>query len=258
MADEILTEQPTETAWNAGVAEEHQSAISAFTDTPGLAKGYSELFSKMGTSTSIPTETSTADEKSAFYMKCGRPKTAEGYAVPSMPEGQEVDKEFFGAMTAVAHESGMSSSQFDKMVEKYMGFEAQIKEAQASEFNRYREEADRKLHEAYGADYDKNIELSKRAYTEYAPQELKDLLDTDKFIGLRNEPSFSNMMVDMGKKNMDDTFIKGDGQVEKPKDNYTPASPNSPTMYAMMDGEDGAKARAWFRSNKGFKYDRED
>ncbi len=257
--DEVVTEQTTETAaWNAGVSQEHQSAISAFTDTAGLAKGYSELFSKMGNSTAIPTETSTDQERSAFYTKCGRPETAEGYKSPTMPEGQEVNKEFFGAMTAVAHESGMSGTQFDKMVEKYLGFEAQIKEAQAVEFNRYREEADRKLHEVYGADYDKNIELSKRAYTEYAPQELKDLLETDKFIGLRNEPAFINMMLDIGKKNMDDTFIKGDGQPEKPKDDYTPASPNSPTMYANMDGEDGTKARAWFRANKGYKYDRED
>ncbi len=72
-----------------------------------------------------------------------------------------------------------------------------------------------------------------------------------------NEPEFIKMMRDIGKKNMDDTFVKGDGQVEKPKDNYEPNSPNSPQMYATMDGEEGVKARAFFRV-KGHKYDRDD
>ncbi len=259
MVEEILTEtKPDAPVWNAGVAEEHKSAISGFADTAGLAKGYSELFTKMGSSVKIPTVDTPAEEVSAFYKQCGRPDTADGYAVPKLEEGQEVNKEFFGGMAAIAHESGLSGQQFDKMVAKYVDFERQTKEAELVEFNRYREESDRKLHEEYGADYDKNIELSKRAYTEYANDDLKELLTTDKYIGIRNEPCFIDMMVKMGLKNMDDTFVKGDGQPEKPKDDYTPASPNSPEMYANMETEDGAKARAWFRTNKGFRYERND
>ncbi|GAF75991.1 unnamed protein product, partial [marine sediment metagenome] len=99
---------------------------------------------------------------------------------------------------------------------------------------------------------------SKRAYTEYASDDLKELLETDKYISIRNEPAFIDMLAQIGKKNMDDTFVKGDGQVAEKKDDYTPASPNSPQMYSNMDGEEGAKARAWFRINKQFKFDRTD
>ena len=259
MVEELLTETPetTETVWNAGVAEEHKSAISGFTDTAGLAKGYSELYSKMGDRVKMPTADSPAEEKSAFYKQLGRPDTADGYTKPTLAEGEEVNEAFFSGMTAVAHESGLSGAQFDKMVKRYLDFEAQTKEAQVVEFNRYREESDRKLHEEYGADYDKNIELSKRAYTEYASDDLKELLATDKYKSMLNEPSFINMMVEIGKKNMDDTFVKGDGQPDKPKDDYVPSSPNSPTMYATMETEDGAKARVYFRA-KGHVYDRAD
>ncbi len=264
MNEEILTEtaettETTETtAWDTGVAEEHKSAISAFTDTAGLAKGYSELFTKMGSYTKIPTADSPAEEVNAFYKKMNRPDTADGYTKPTLGEGQEVNDEFFSGMASIAHESGLSSSQFDKMVERYLGFETQVKEAQVAEFNRYREEADRKLHEEYGADYDKNIELSKRAYTEYASDELKELLATDKFVGLMNEPPFISMMVEIAKKNMDDTFVKGDGQPEVKKDDYIPASPNSPSQYAMMEGEEGTKARDYFRRTMNYDYGRAD
>ncbi len=258
MTEVISTETSTEApAWNVGVAEEHKSAISGFSDTAGLAKGYSELFSKMGTSVNIPTEQSSDEDRSSFYRKLGRPDTPEGYTIPSLGEGQEVNKEFFGGMSAVAHEAGMSSGQFDKMVGRYMEFEKQVKEAELTEFNRYREEADRKLHETYGADYDKNIELSSRAYVEYASDDLKELLSTDKFVSLRNEPAFIDMLVNIGKKNMDDTFVKSEGQVEKEKDDYVPGSPNSPEMYEYGEDDDAKKARAFFRK-KGHIYSRTD
>ncbi len=275
--DEILTEttetnETTEaTAWDTGVAEEYKSAMSGFVqdgklNIPEVCKGYSELFTKMGSYTKMLTDESTTEEKSAFYKQQGRPDTAEGYTKPTLAEGEEVNQEFFSGMATVAHESGLSGTQFDKMVGRYLDFEAQVKEAQVVEFNRYREESDRKLHEDLGADYDRDIELSKRAYTEYANDELKELFDPrdadgkelpSKWRGILNEPPFIKMMVEIGKKNMDDTFVKGEGQIEKPKDNFAPNSPSSPEMYATMEGEEGVKSRAYFRV-KGHVYERKD
>ncbi len=259
MAEEILTETaPVETTpWHS--QENAEIVQRAGWKSPDDAiQSYRNLEKMDSGKVKMITADSPAEEKSAFYKAAGRPETADGYKVPELGEGQEVNKEFFGGMAAVAHEAGMSGTQFDKIVDRYIEYENQVKEAAVVEFNRYREEADRKLHENYGADYDKNIELSKRAYTEYANDDLKELLATDKYKSLMNEPPFIDMMVEMGKKNMNDTFIKSDGQVEKPKDDYTPASPSSPEMYANMDGEEGVKARAWFRTNKGFQYDRND
>lgn len=245
------------TSWRDSVSEENKNGVAKFESVDALAKSYGELERSMGGRVKIPTAESPAEERSAFYTKLGRPEKPEGYTAPTLPEGQELNKEFFGGMAAMAHEAGVSAPQFDKMAANYVAFEAKVREAEQVEFTRHREESDRKLHEDYGADYDANIELSKRAYTEYASDDLKEMLKTDKFIGIMNEPAFIDMLVNIGKKNMDDTFVKGDGQVEKPKDDYVPNSPNSPTMYANVDGEEGAKARAYFRA-KGHVYSRSD
>ncbi len=262
MADEaqadLLTEtsQGETTSWHS---TENAEVVKrcGWKDANDVIKSYRNLETSASGKTKIPTDDSTPDEVSAFYKQTGRPDTPEGYTLPTLGEGQEMDKDIFSGWAAVAHESGMSDAQFASLAKKYVELETQQREAEVVEFNRFREESDRKLHEDYGANYDANIELSKRAYTEYANDDLKALLDTDKFVGLRNEPSFIDMMVQMGKKNMNDTFVKGDGQVEVKKDDYIPNSPNSPTMYTTMEGEEGAKARAYFRS-KGHVYDRKD
>ena len=265
MPEAILTE-PVETDWKSGIAEEHLGAVSGFVkddtlNVPALVKGYGELYTKMGNSTKIPTADSPEEEVSAFYKQLGRPDAADGYTKPTLAEGEELDNEFFSAMAAIAHKGGASDTLFANMTNGFIEYanhlKAQQEEAETTEFNRHREEADRKMHEDYGADYDKNIELSKRAYTEYAGDDLKELLKTDKYVSLMNEPAFIDMLVQMGVKNMDDTLVKGDGQPEPPKGGYVPASPKSPEMYANMDGEEGVKARAYFRV-KGHVYDRKD
>lgn len=254
---DLLTADNPAASWRESVSEENRGGVAKFETVDALAKSYTELERNMGNKVKIPTPESPAEEISAFYNKLGRPETSEGYKQPELDEGQVFDKEFFGNIASAAHDAGVTDEQFSSLVDKYLGYEAQIKEAELVEFNRYREEADRKLHETYGADYDKNIELSKRAYTEYASDDLKELLDTDKFVGLRNEPAFIDMMVEIGKKNMDDTLIKGDGQPDLPKDDFVPSSPKSPEMYANGDDEYSVKARAYFRRN-GFKYGRAD
>ncbi len=254
--------QPT-SDWKDGVerelrfSKEGNDRLARFNDPSIMATSYLRYENSQNDRVKIPTDESSAEEKSAFYNGLGRPEKPDGYTQPKVGEGQEVNKEFFGGMSAIAHEAGITDSQFSKMAERYVVFEQQIKEAEVNEFNRYKEEADRKLHETYGADYDANIELSKRAYTEYASDELKALLDTDKFVGIRNEPAFIDMMVNIGKKNMDDTFVKGDGQPEIKKDDFVPNSPNSPGMYANGDDEYSAKCRAYFRV-RGHNYEKKD
>ncbi len=263
MTDEAQTDLLTETSqtettsWHSAENAEVVKRCG-WSNANDVIKGYRNLEISASGKTKIPTDDSTPDEVSAFYKQTGRPDTPEGYTLPALGEGQEMDKEVFSGWATIAHESGMSDAQFTSLAKKYVELEAQQKEAEIVEFNRYKEESDRKLHETYGADYDKNIELSKRAYTEYANEELKALLDTDKFIGLRNEPSFINMMVEIGKKNMNDTFVLSDSQVESKKDDFVPSSLNSPDMYANMDGEIGAKSRAYFRRTRNFVYDRKD
>ncbi len=240
-------------------SSEGTDRLSRFIDATVMATSYLNYENSQNDRIKIPNAESSGEERSAFYNKMGRPEKADGYTMPQLPEGQELEKELFNGWAAVAHEGGMSDKQFSSLVDKYVELETQRIEAESVEFNRYKEESIRKMHDEYGADYDQNIELSKRAYTEYANEALKELLKTDKYISIKNEPAFIDMLVQIGKKNMDDTFVKGDGQVPvlKPNDGYKPNSPSSPEMYAMGDDEESKKARAYFRK-QGHEYERND
>ncbi len=262
MPEEILT-TTTQTAeapaWNAGVAEEHQSAISAFSDTPGLAKGYSELFSKMGNSVRIPDENTPQAEIDAFRKKLGRPDTADGYTKPALAEGETLDTEFFGKMASIAHEGGCSDALFAKMANGFVQYGNVIEEMRKAEETRLVTEGDRQLHEDWGANYDANYLIVDRACAELIPDEelrteFSKMVDEK---GLRNNQVFARVFLGIGNSILDDKYVKGEGQVEKPKDDYMPASPKSPEMYATMEGEEGVKARAWFRGH-GHVYDRTD
>ena len=257
--------QTSTTDWKDGVekelrfSKEGTDRLSRFNDATVMATSYLRYENSQNDRVKIPTAESGDEERSAFYNKMGRPPRADGYTIPELTEGQELDKELFNGWASVAYEGGMSDKQFSSLVNKYMELDTQQREAELVEFNRHKEAADRKLHEDYGADYDKNIELSKRAYTEYANAELKELLSTDKFVSIKNEPAFIDMMVQIGKKNMDDTFVKGDGTGELPEKgdkDFVPNSPKSPEMYSQGDDEYSIKARAYFRA-KGHEYDRD-
>lgn len=76
MSDGVQTETPPVTDWRSGIAEEHQSAVSGFVqdgnlNVSSLAKGYSELYSKMGNSVKIPTADSSEESvRGAMKVIC--------------------------------------------------------------------------------------------------------------------------------------------------------------------------------------------
>jgi hypothetical protein len=70
--------------------------------------------------------------------------------------------------------------------------------------------------------------------------------------GLGNNPVVLKEFMNLGKKTMGDTLIKGD-VVDPDKAAYQPAYPNTPEMYAGGEGPESEKARAWFEA-RGHKY----
>lgn len=246
MVEEATVAEPKETFLD-GISPEFHSAISGFTDKNGLAKGYTELYSKLGSYTKLPTEESTPEEKSAFYNKQGRPETPEGYTLPELPEGKEYDQELLGGMRTIAHEAGITDNQFKKMIERYLGIESQRTEAARDEKARAELESERLLKEKWGAEYPANAALVQRACDELIEDnELHDAfaaLIEEK--GLKNNPVFAEVFCGIGQKMLDDTFVKSEGQAAR-EEEYVPEYPNDPDMYRSGDSEKCKKARAYF------------
>jgi len=213
---------------------------------------YRELEKSMGGRVKMPTDESTSEERSAFYQKLGRPESIEGYTRPELAEGQEYDEEFLGEMAAVAHAEGVSDKQFSKFIEKYIGIQASQAEAKLEAENREASATVEELQREWAGDYEKNLEVSKRAIRELVPEDMKD-----SFAGvlaeknLDNNLTFIKAMHAIGAQMLDDTLVKGDPP--KAKEGYVPANINSPEMYRFGEDEESTQARAYFEG-KGFKY----
>ncbi len=250
------TETQTQTA-QSWYPDEHKDIVAqkGWSGSGDAIKSYVELEKTMGGRVKVPTDESTPEERSAFYTKCGRPDTPDGYKLPELPEGKSYDESLVGGMKTMAFEEGWTDKQWTKAVERYLAIEKQGAEAKEAENARLEQETDRTLHEQWGAEYDKNIEIARRAFRELVPGELGE-----QFAILIEDSGFGNNLVfiqgfrEIGAKMLDDTLVKSEGQVKvETGDSYVPSHPNSPAMYAHGDDDESKKARAYF-IKKGYTY----
>lgn len=238
--------------WTDGIAEENRDGVKDFTSVDALAKGYGALYAKMGSQVKMPDDTTTDDERSAFYQKLGRPEKADGYTRPELGDGEQFDEAFLTEMAAVAHAEGVSDKQFGGFIERYIAYQAKSAEAKVATENAEADATQKQLHEEWAGNYDKNLEISKRALRELVPADMKDAfveLITEK--NLDNNFLFIKAFHSVGAKIMDDTLVKG--ELPKAEPGYVPQYPDSPEMYRGGDSEDSKKARAYFEA-RGYKY----
>ena len=228
--------------------------LAKFTgDAGSLGKSYLELQSMESGRVKMPTDTSTPEEKSAFYQKLGRPDNVEGYNLPALAEGQEYDTELINTMRGIAFESGVSDSQFSGLVSKFVEAQATAEASRLAASNAEAEATIKDLQTEWGGEYDKNLEVSKRALRELVPDDMKDelvSLITEK--NLDNNKLFVKFLQSIGSKTLDDTFVKGE-RVEGEKDDYIPKYRNSPEMYRNGEDEETTKGRAW-HTKQGYVY----
>lgn len=115
--------------------------------------------------------TTAKEEAPAIDPKMVVPETAEGYSLP-VPEGD--NGEFAKTASQWFHEVGIPPAQAEKLATKWNEFaaanqKAQVEAAKAQEAQaeaKFKEE-DASLRQEWGAKYDSNIELGKRAYREF-------------------------------------------------------------------------------------------
>ena len=247
----LLTEDnPTTEAWHS---EENGEFIGnkGWKTADDAVNSYRELEKSMGGRVKMPGEESTPEEVSAFYRKLGAPEESSGYSRPELPEGHEVDEEFFGKMAVLAHKTGVSDKQFKTFIDGYVEMQAVKAEQKLTSDNQESATTDTKLHEEWGADYDKNLKTSNRVL-ELIPEDIRE-----EYWSLIKEKNLDNNLIfikgrqAIGAQMLDDTLVKG--ELPKPKDGYVPQFANSPELYQFGEGEDDAKARDYFKA-KGHVY----
>jgi hypothetical protein len=252
----------TQKVWTDDIPTEYRDAVAkkGWTGHDSFYKSYFELEKTLGTRVKIPGGDAPPEEKSAFYAKMGRPDTPDGYQIArpeNLPEGMRYDETLEGTVRTAAHELGLSQNQLNTLAKIYNDYQVKAYTTRQDELARERLASETQLKGEWKENYDANVQVAHRGMKELVPAELRE-----KFIGafdekgLGNHPDIIRGFFEIGKKILNDTFVKGEGQGAE--EGYVPANPKSPEMYAYGDDEDSKKSRAWFRAHQNYKYDRDD
>lgn len=183
--------------------------LSKFNKIGDLAKSYSELEKKMGSSINIPSEDAGAEELNAFYQKLGKPESAEGYSIADEKAQPFKDLAYMNNLTdkqAVAMFEGL----------------AKIGQAQQQAVNanlaKIAQESDRQLKAEWGNEYSRNLEYLKRGIAAYGGNQLGAKL---KASGLIYDADIIKMFAKLGKSSSESSATnKGAGG----RSDYIPTS----------------------------------
>ena len=132
-------------------------SLANFKDVGGLAKSFVEMKSMQGSSIRIPSAEASDDDRKAFhdkmvnqmpslmlkpdfdnaeqsnefYRTLGMPEESGGYEMPKV-DGIEMPEERGAALQKIAHEAGLTKSQFDKVMTAALGLDVVAAETQTA------------------------------------------------------------------------------------------------------------------------------
>ncbi len=158
---------------------------------------------------SIPklSETSTPEEKAAFFKALGVPEKSTDYEF-SAADGVEHDPKMIEWAKGIFHKANLNADQAGVISAGWDGFVTEMGKAQKLVQEEAVKEANEKLKTEWGSDYDKKLELTKRAFTHFSGEEFdKFLVDT----GIGNHPAFIKAFHAIGAAMGEDFSPQGKG-----------------------------------------------
>lgn len=161
-------------AWYSGIQNQEVrtwAEAKGFKDPMAVAESAYNLekmigFDKAGRTVVLPDEHSSPEQIAAFRTKMGIPETADGYKLP-VPEGQ--DTAFAKEASNWMHEAGVPAGAAEKLATRWNEYQAQQMAAQDQQFRAQSEQEFASLKAEWGKAYDQNIELARRAATQFLP-----------------------------------------------------------------------------------------
>jgi len=205
-------------AWTAQLDKDLQGneRLTQFKTIGEMGKTLLELEGKSKNALYIPGETSTDEEKAAFYSKLGRPESPDKYTytrpadlppeIPYTAEVETVYKQLF-------HKVGLSDAQAKEITETHLNLAKQGLELQQKTEREETEKAINTLKDEWKGDaFKENSELAVRAFRELGGgEEGKKFIEETKVNGipLGNHPIFLKIFANIGKQISDDRINSG-------------------------------------------------
>lgn len=171
------------TNWRDAITEPELRKVADRFNTPRDAiKSVADMRRKLSTAIHVPSKDASNEELEAFHKALGVPETPGGYefAVPEGYEPTEADIEFQSNMAQAMYEAGVSADGASILIGQYNEFAQKQQEMLVQQDNAYAKETDLALRKEWGKDYDRNLELAKRASRELLGkdfEEAKELTD---------------------------------------------------------------------------------
>jgi hypothetical protein len=202
-------------AWMSGLTAEQKAdadlvkSLSKFEKgIPDLARSYAELEKKQGQAVAIPNEKATPEERARYLKAIGVPDKAEGYKLGEvqLPKGIVPDEVMAKAFLETAHKAGLTAEQVKAVYGWYMpAFAKQLTEA-GRLVKLTSEQAEAKLREELGADFDAAQTYKERAFRTFFDEEAAGLFVKS---GLGNSPSVLKGFIKLGKSISEHVFADG-------------------------------------------------
>lgn len=165
---------PAGDAWYSGITNQEVrtwTEAKGFKDPLAVAESAYNLekligFDKAGKTIVIPDENSSPETRAAFNAKMGVPADPTGYKLP-VPDGME--DTFAKEASTWFHEQGVSAKAAEGLTVKFNEYIAKNQAAVEQAFNVKSEQEFNALKGEWGAAYDQNLELGKRAAAQFIP-----------------------------------------------------------------------------------------
>ncbi len=196
-------------AWMAQLDKDLQGneRLTQFKTIGEMGKAFLDSEGKLKNAVTVPGEKSTDAERASFYMKLGRPETADKYSITKpadLPEGIQYSPEVETAFKQIAHESGLSDGQAGKLYGWYYGLVKAGHVQQAKAEKNATDAAVNALKDEWKGDaFKTNTELAARAFKKFGGDtpEVAKFIEETKVNGLPlgNHPMFLRVFAAIGK-----------------------------------------------------------
>jgi len=182
-----------------GLAEE--PSLQNFDSVDKLAKSYTHLVKKMG----VPAEQllrlpQAGEPMDEVYNALGRPETHENYDMG------EYDPETTEDFRQLAHQIGLNNDQANVLFDAYVNAIAGQQEQEQSAFEQFEVENTQALQKEWGGSFDKNVELARRAFMNFATPEAVEIMEQT---GLGNHPEILKVFSRIGELLQEDSVLPG-------------------------------------------------
>lgn len=178
-----IADPPVVPEWLATQPDEikndvHVQKYKSFDEYYKAEKNQRELLGKTGRVV-VPTDASKPEEWDEFYTKTGRPKEPKEYKI-STPENLhkalQITPEFNEKFNQTVFQLGLSQKQADQLYKTYLADASLSFQAREEAAVKNRQDAEIKLKNLWGADYERNLALAGKVAKGFGGGELYQVL----------------------------------------------------------------------------------